>query len=166
MPHILSLADFFGWDDPMVVAAAALEALALGVVLFSIFWVFGRDRWLGDAAFPAGKEGRRPLRAPQTIVPEFTPPELTEFERPLRPAEMGFLLNERTDSTELAATILDLAAPGHIELRKITNIDGESDYRLSENPTTDDDLETYEALLLNWLFGGELAESETDGLGR
>lgn len=83
----------------------------------------------------------------------------------LRPAQVRMLTEERVDATSLGATLLDLAARGHLEIET----DGDSDdddasgYRFRRVPgAPDGDLLSFERALLDGLFrdGGTITAEE------
>ena len=83
---------------------------------------------------------------------EFTPPEN------LRPAEIGVLMDERADTLDITATIIDLAARGYLKITEIPKkwMFGKVDYLLVKSTpkqrVKQQTLLTYEQLLLNKLF--------------
>ena len=91
--------DFSEWFDlaPVWLAIAAFVAV-VGLAL--VFW-----RW-----YTSGRDDREH----ETIVPEFEPPEK------LRPAQIGLLIDERADTLDVTATIVDLAVRGHLTIAEIT----------------------------------------------
>ncbi len=158
--------DFAGLK-PLPIALAAL----LGVVGFAglgrYWWLSGRDRWLGDVQYLTGqsREKRRPLFARDTVVVEYQPPELPKTKRRLRPAEIGTLMDERADTLDVTATIVDLAVRGYL---RITELDkkglfGKIDYRLEKRKEADAELLPYEETLFTALFD-EGAQVDMSGL--
>ena len=81
---------------PLWLALAAFVAVG-GLVL--VFW-----RW-----YSVGRDERDR----ETIVPEFEPPDR------LRPAQIGLLIDERADTLDVTATIVDLAVRGHHTIAEI-----------------------------------------------
>ncbi|MBI5044960.1 MAG: DUF2207 domain-containing protein [Candidatus Levybacteria bacterium] len=83
----------------------------------------------------------------ETVVVEFTPPDN------IRPAEMGVLMDERADTLDISATIIDLAQKGLLVIEEVKKIGifGKIDYifKKTENKKT---LLAYESLLLEKLF--------------
>jgi uncharacterized membrane protein YgcG len=113
------VADFLGLRPPVVAGALALALVALGAV-YRLWWLNGRDRWAGDVHYLTGSstETRKPIFARETVVPEYTPPEVGKgpSRRRLRPAELGLLLDERADTLDVSATIVDLAVRGYLRI--------------------------------------------------
>jgi len=62
---------------------------------------------------PQAKAEIKPMGAHETIVVEFESPEK------LRPAEVGVLIDERADTLDVTATIIDLAGRGFSRLLKL-----------------------------------------------
>jgi uncharacterized membrane protein len=147
--------DFLGLS-PLPMAGAVFLGI-LGVMgVGRYWWLTGRDRWYGDVHYLTENEQAttRPLFAKDTVVVEYQPPELSRRGRRLRPAEIGALLDERADTLDVTATIVDLAVRGYLRITEIekTWIFGKKDYKLERLKEADADLLSYEASLLNRLF--------------
>jgi hypothetical protein len=141
--------------------AVLLAILALAGVV-QMWWLIGRDRWYGDQYYvndpPPGEGEPKPIFAHQTIVPQYTPPEVGDDKRPLRPAEIGVLIDEKADTLDVSATIVDLAVRKYIMIKELPNegifgIFKSQDYELERLPK-DDPLLPYERQLLTALFNG------------
>jgi uncharacterized membrane protein len=147
--------DFLGLK-PLPIALAILVAIgAFGAVL-RYWWLAGRDSWFGDVHYLTGdtRERRRPLFAKDTVVVEYTPPEIGRNKRRLRPAEIGTLLDERADTLDVTATIVDLAVRGYLRITEVPKkwAFGSVDYKLERLKDADSDLLEYEKLLHEKLF--------------
>jgi uncharacterized membrane protein YgcG len=123
--------------------------------------VIGRDRWYGDTYYLSDDvhpdERRRPLFAHQTVVVEYTPPEIGAEKRRLRPAEIGLLVDERADTLDVSATIVDLAVRKFLVIRELpkgglVGIFKSQDYELERLEQPDGELRGYERKLLSALF--------------
>src|SRR5258708_32277684 len=78
--------------------------------------------YLNETPSTPAAEATKPLMAHETIVVEFTPPELDgSTKRRLRPAEIGVLLDERADTLDVSATIVDLAVRKHMTITEETS---------------------------------------------
>lgn len=81
---------------------------------------------------------------------------MVEYSAPdnLRPAEVGTLLDERADTLDVSATIIDLAARGFltIEEKEKKWLFGSTDYIFSRKSKDEDDLLNYEKELLDRIF--------------
>lgn len=128
-----------------------LLVVVIGLWLVYRRWLkFGRDEWYGHHATP---DGEARLMAPgerESIAPEFAPPPQ------LRPAMMGTLLDERADTLDVSATIVDLAVRGFLTIteEKKKGLFGGKDYVLAKKKKATTDLLTYEKKLLDALFAG------------
>jgi uncharacterized membrane protein len=82
------------------------------------------------------------------VVIEYQPPER------LKPAQMGLLLDERADTKDVTATIVDLAVHGYLTITEIPKkgLFGSKNWTLTRKRTEDNDLERYERLIFNGLF--------------
>jgi uncharacterized membrane protein YgcG len=149
--------DFIGLKPLPVFGAFLVGAGSLFGVL-RYWWLAGRDRWLGDLQYLSGEkaERRRPLFAKDTVIVEYQPPEIgRRNSRRLRPAEIGTLLDERADTLDVSATIVDLAVRGYLRITEIDKkvwIFGENDYQLERLKHTNEELLIYESTLQEGLF--------------
>ena len=139
-----------------------LAVLLLGG-LFRLWWSEGRDRWLGDMFYlnegdGKGVEATKPFLAHESLVVEFTPPEVgARPRRRLRPAEIGVLLDERADTLDVSATIVDLAVRKHLKITELQSggflgMFKKKDYQLDRLDNPVDVLLTYESMLEDALF--------------
>jgi len=90
--------------------------VVLGIGGIGLLWYkYGRDYWFAGNLFGTANEtGKvKPIGAHETISVEFTPPEN------LRPAEIGVLIDERADTLDVTATIIDLATRGYVKITEI-----------------------------------------------
>jgi len=154
------VADSLGLHAWSIAASFLLGLVALFVVLRQ-WWIAGRDRWYGDMSHvDAGpRSRRRPLFAHETIVTEFTPPQvgIRDSSRPLRPAEIGLLVDERADTLDVTATIVDLAVRSHLVISEIESggvfgLFKSTDYELERSGDPGAEGLPYEQKLLNSLF--------------
>lgn len=126
-------------------------ALACGIV--GMLWVWmknGRDLWFRTRRQmdPNAKEELMPLSVNEPVVVEFEPPEK------LRPAELGVLMDEKADTLDITATIIDLANRGFLTIKEIEKkwLFGSKDYEMHRTKMAADKLLSYEKLLLDRLF--------------
>ncbi len=84
------------------------------------------------------------------------PPVVVAFEPPnsLRPGELGTLMDEKADTLDVTATIIDLATRGFMTIteQKKTWIFGSTDYILSKTNKETNSLHAYENTLLTNIF--------------
>lgn len=158
--------DFLGLY-PVQLAAAVFVAVLVVAGLMRLWWLKGRDLWSGDTQVLTGTTGETelPLFAQETVVPEYTPPEVGATKRRLRPAEVGVLMDERADTLDVSATIIDLAVRGYIRIEDLgaTGLfgKGSKDYRFTKLKDADAELLGYEQKLLNALFDASHASIAT-----
>jgi uncharacterized membrane protein len=86
------------------------------------------------------KNGRDP-KGRVTIVPEFSPPNN------MRPAEMGTLIDEKADNTDISATLIDLAVRGYLKIEE-----KDKKFSLIKFKPAGADLNSYEEKLFNSIF--------------
>jgi hypothetical protein len=145
---------------------AAGGLLALVVAGFGLLvWRTGRDRRFKGSQVdqvmgnPTGEEQAVPLFEGDAEAPvEFEPPD------GMRPGQMGTLVDERANTLDVTATIVDLAVRGHLLIQEIPKEGwfGKPDWTLIRLEKPDDALVTYERRLLHGLFrdGTEVTISE------
>ncbi len=127
-----------------------------GIGTLSIFLLWsqkGRDFWYkGTHLFdPNAKEEKRPFFGSSTVVVEYTSPEK------LRPAEIGVIMDERADTLDITASIIDLASRGYLNIveEKKKWVFGSQDYTFIKKPKSTAGLLAYEKELLDRLFDGQ-----------
>jgi len=143
-----------------------IVGLAVLAAMGRQWWVAGRDRWFGDMYYVHENppEDTKPLLARETVVVEYTPPAVGRGRR-MRPAEIGLLLDERADTLDVSATIVDLAVRRHILIKElpkegIFGVFKSQDYELVRQPGVEetsssgsrDGLLSYEDRLKDALF--------------
>lgn len=140
-------ADAFDINVLTVAAALVVFAAGLAVVLFN-WWLHGRDREYLTHYY-SGTEDRdriEPLFEHVPVTVEFGPPQN------LRPAQLGLILDERSDTKDVTASIVDLAVRGHLTITEIGT--GQKDWLLTWKGGSVADLLPYEQYLLDSLFAG------------
>ncbi len=152
-----SLTDIF--LSPLSIATAA-AILLLGVFLVTwLWWRVGRDRFLKRSITP-GVDSYENEQPQETTLPFFLRPAIAaEYVAPngLRPGELGVLMDERADTLDVSATIVDLASRGYLEITEVDKkwVFGSKDYTFTKSAKSSDGLLEYESLLLTHLFGDE-----------
>ncbi len=120
--------------------ALALLPLLIPVAVFARLYVVWR------------RHGRDPAGRGTTVV-QYDPPAGT------RPADVGFLMDERADVSDITATIVDLAVRGYLRITEIEKkgiFSKGSDFEFTElggNRSEDQSLTSYERSILNVIFG-------------
>jgi uncharacterized membrane protein YgcG len=159
---LIAVADFFKLN-PATIVLSALTAVTVFGALARLWWIAGRDRWFGEKYYfreDVPLEEIRPLFSHEAVVVEYQPPEIERRGRRLHPAEIGLLIDEKADTLDVSATIVDLAVHGHLVIREVDKggILGafkETDYELASLTKDVDDLLPYERTLLRGLFDGK-----------
>jgi uncharacterized membrane protein len=141
--------------------AGFLPMLALGAGLSYWLWhTYGRDSYYERKSLhdPDSRSKVMPHFAHEAIVVEYESPQM------LRPAEIGLVMDERADTLDVSATIVDLATRGFLTIKEVpkTWVFGTTDYILRKNEKDTASLMNYESLLLSKLFekGVEIAISD------
>lgn len=118
--------------------------------IFYLWYTRGRDFWFKrkDLFDPNAKEETKPISAHETIVVEYSPPEN------LRPAELGTLVDQRADTLDVTATIIDLAVRGYLTISEKPKkwLFGKTDYILTKTKKETRDLLPYEKYLYDEIF--------------
>ena len=138
------------WQSVLAILGIAL----VGMIFIVYRWYrYGRDYWFAGNLFGTkDQKGKiKPIGAYETISVEFVPPGK------LRPAEIGVLIDERADTRDVTATIIDLAARGYLTITEVPKkwLFGKVDYLLTKTNLTKNTapaLLNYEQLLLTKLF--------------
>jgi uncharacterized protein (TIGR04222 family) len=132
----------------------------LGLLFFAYnWWRNGRDRAYTSVYYLTNDatEHTRPLFHRDQVVVEYTPPDA------LRPAEMGVLLDERADTKDVSATIVDLAVRGYLTIEELEKswVFGKKDWKLTKTKEPDD-LQAFERTIFTGLFksGTEVSVSD------
>lgn len=106
------VADPFYLDDLIKPYWLILGSLAAVAYVFRQWLKHGRDMWYRNHVIlnPQADAETKPLFARQTVVAEFEPPEK------LRPGEVGTLVDERVDLSDISSQIVDLAVRGYLKI--------------------------------------------------
>jgi len=94
------------------------------------------------------KSGRDP-RGKTTIVPEFGSPD------DLSPAMLGTVLDEKVDTHDISAIIIDMAVKGYLKIKDVEKkgIFGSKDYEFIYTGKKMDNLEDFEKEIMDGIFG-------------
>ncbi len=136
--------------EPINLLAFTAALLVSCFLVIQVWYKKGRDFWTRRRFIddPDSKVGVKPISAHETVVVEFEPPEK------LRPAEIGVLMDQRADTLDITATIIDLANRGFLTIKEEQKkwVFGSSDYVLTKQAKSDTQLLDYEKELLDRLF--------------
>lgn len=120
----------------------------------TLWWRLGRDRQYTSIHHLTqnAEEEREPVFGSTPIAVEFEPPEN------IRPGQMGLLFDERADTLDVTATIVDLAVRGYLKITELPKTGilswfGKQDYQLGRIKPADSALLEYERIVLDGLFG-------------
>ncbi len=140
---------FFDRTPGLLVASFALLAAAFGGI-GALWWRTGRDRRYVSVYYRSHdeREERVPLLGSDPIAVEFEPPD------GIRPGQMGLLFDERADTLDVTATIIDLAVRGHLKITELPKAGwfGHADWQLDRVKPADARLLEYERIVLKGLF--------------
>ncbi|MBI5288307.1 MAG: DUF2207 domain-containing protein [Chloroflexi bacterium] len=155
------------WEKNFPPATGAISAtivlLIAGIGGFALlWWRHGRDRVYRSLNYLTQdpSEETRPMFARDQVVVEYTPPD------ELRPAQMGVILDERADTKDVTATIIDLAVRGYltIEEKEKSWIFGKTDWHLTKKKETSGELLQYETEVFTGLFNATATEVDVSDL--
>jgi hypothetical protein len=137
---------------PGLLAGTLAGLLTVMGGIAGLWWRVGRDRRYISAQglTPGGPEEPVALLRSDPIAVEFEPPD------GLRPAQMGLLFDERADTLDVTATIVDLAVRGYLTITELpdTGWFSRTDWQLDRQKPMDADLLEYERIILRGLFEG------------
>jgi uncharacterized membrane protein YgcG len=142
--------DYFA-VNPLTVGLSLL-VLLVGLGLVGFNWLRnGRDQVALDVHYIESSVRPRPLFSAPTVIAEFEPPG------GLGPAEVGTLLDERADTKDVTATIIDLAGRGFLRIDPLPAQGlGGQDWQLTSTATAEQvaKLKRYESSIFVSLFSG------------
>jgi uncharacterized membrane protein len=146
----------FGWDKGIVVPPSGWMKLLWAtdlkenwIFLMPVFTlVFMTNLWR--------TRGRDP-RVREAVTVRYEPPKHNNI--PLTPGEAGTLIDEKLDPRDITSTIVGLAVKGYIKIEEQKTeglIFDSSDYYLAKVKGPDDNLNSFEKLLMVRMFSGDL----------
>lgn len=146
----------FGWEKGIVLPPSSIEkslwALTLEenwiFILPILSFIYMIYRWI--------QKGRDP-RVRESVMVVYEPPK--SHHRPLLPAEMGVLIDERVDPRDITSTVVDLAIKGYIRIEEVKRegwLFDSIDYYLRKLKKPDKNLTHFETELMRALFPGDL----------
>lgn len=146
----------FGWDKGIVLPPSSWKKVLWAVdirenwifILPVLSLIFMINLW--------NKRGRDP-RVRESVTVMYEPPK--HGGKPLTPAEVGTLIDEKLDSRDITSTIVGLAVKGYIKIEE-TKAEGlifdSTDYYLSKVKEPDENLSPFEIELMKKIFTGDL----------
>jgi uncharacterized membrane protein len=145
-----------GWDKGLVSPPSSWKVFLWAInisenwifLLPILSFIFMLNLW--------NKRGRDP-KVREAITVRYEPPQYGG--KPLIPAEVGTLIDEKLDSRDITSTIVGLAVKGYIKIEE-TKTEGiifnAVDYYLSKEKEPDDNLSPFEKLLMSKIFTPDL----------
>ncbi len=154
-----SVTQFFDTTPGLTLGSLALLAMAIGG-LGMLWWRKGRDRRYISVYYLSQdpREERVPLVGADPVAVEFEPPD------GMRPGQMGLLFDERADTLDVTATIIDLAVRGYLKITELPKKGwfGRTDWQLDRLKPADAALLDYERIVLNGLFDSKQTRTLSD----
>jgi uncharacterized membrane protein len=146
----------FGWDKGLVYNPSSwkrflwtIDIRKNWIFILPIFsLIFMMNLWR--------TKGRDP-KVREAVTVMYEPPKYGD--KPLTPAEVGTLIDEKLDSRDITSTIVGLAVKGYIKIEE-TKTEGlifdSTDYYLSKVKEPDENLSPFEIELMKNIFTGNL----------
>ncbi|MBI5414551.1 DUF2207 domain-containing protein [Candidatus Peregrinibacteria bacterium] len=136
--------------SPVTFGFAGIIFLLGAFFVLRLWWKHGRDSYFQRKNLhdPNASQGVMPVLEHENIVVEYEAPEK------LRPAEIGVIMDEKADTLDVSATIVDLAVRGYLTIMEKAkdSFFGSSDYILKRTEKGEDGLLEYEQKLLKSIF--------------
>ena len=144
----------FGWDKGLVFPPSSWKKFLWvinprenWIFLLPIFsFIYMANRWY--------RKGRDP-KVRESVTVMYEPPKFGQ--KPLIPAEVGTLIDEKLDPRDITSTLVGLAVKGYIKIEE-TKKEGlvldKTDYDLIKAKEPDTDLNPFEIELMKSLFSG------------
>lgn len=151
VPLLIGSAPKNVFDDFGKIPNLIISFVVLTVGLFliwSLWFKKGRDRWFGRNYLLGTRSSNVPIDSEETIVVEYSPPDN------LRPAELAALLDEKAETLDVTATLVDLANRGYLNITEEPKkwLFGNTDYIFEKQEKDSANLLEYEQELLLRLF--------------
>ncbi len=142
------------------------------VLMVGLWWKKGRDkRYLSDNVyFPPNGETGQPEDQQSKTVSLFRRPHLPMTYHPidnLTPAQVGTIIDERVDTEDVVAEIVELARLGYLKIERIEKrgiFSGKDDYWLIKLKEADNQITDYQQYLFNKIFLEEREEIKISAL--
>ena len=145
---------------PGLLAATFVAFLATFGGIGMLWWRLGRDRRFVSLHYLSQdvREETVPVFGSDPIAVEFEPPDH------MRPAQIGLLIDERADTLDVTATIVDLAVRGYLTIAELPAHGwfGRTDWELTRLKGPDAGLLEYERIILKGLFDSKQSRKLSD----
>jgi uncharacterized membrane protein YgcG len=152
----------FGWDKGLVTPPSSWKKF-LWAIDFGENWVFLLPLFsLAIMVTRWRRRGRDP-KVRESIAVQYEPPKFEN--RPLTPAEVGTLVDEKVDQRDITSSIVGLGVKGYLQFEE-TKREGlildKKDYRLKKLKEPDSNLGPFETELMKSLFPSGPATDVSD----
>lgn len=141
-----SFGNYYSYSNTNYFTISSLIAFIIPIIISILlaYWMWSQN----GKDYRLNKSPILGLNARNIIVVEFEPPEK------LRPGEVGVLMDERADTLDVTATIVDLTVRGFLTIEEQEKkwLFGQTDYLLTKKNKDESTLLLYEKSLLNKLF--------------
>lgn len=146
----------FGWDKGLISPPSSWKRFLWAInikenwifILPLCSFIFMNQLWR--------TRGRDP-RVKEAVSVTYEPPKYNNV--PLRPGEVGTLVDEKLDSKDITSTVIGLAVKGYIKIEE-TKTEGlifdSTDYYLSKVKEPDENLNPFEKILMQTIFTSSL----------
>jgi len=144
----------FGWEKGIVSPPSALRVLLWRLNLREN-WVFIIPFIVFGLMYSLWRRKGRDPSPPVSVSVQYNPPEIDG--RTLSPAEVGTITDEKMDTRDITASIVNLAVKGFIQIEEVEEkglIFSKKDYYLKKLKAPDDTLSQFERDLMVALFPG------------
>jgi uncharacterized membrane protein YgcG len=146
----------FGWDKGLVSPPSSWRRF-LWTLDLKENWVFlFPPLILVYMVFRWKRKGRDP-KVKESIAVQYEPPKFEN--RPLTPAEVGTLLDEKLDPRDITSTIVGLGVKGYLRIEEVKKegwLSDSTDYYLKKIKDLDPEISPFEIELLRSLFPASL----------
>lgn len=146
----------FGWDKGLV-APPSSQKRFLWAINLRENWIFLLPIFSLIYMIHLWYNRGRDPKVRESIAVAYEPPKFDQ--RPLTPAEVGTLLDEKLDPRDITSTMVGLAVKGYIQIEETKEkglLLDSADYYLKKVKGSDADLSPFEVELMKCLFPGKL----------
>lgn len=145
---------------PAIVTSMWAECALVIVGIAFLWWRMGRDRRYVSLHHSNldNQDERVPLFGARPVAVEFEPVDK------IRPGQMGLIIDERADTLDVTATIVDLGVRGYLKITEVPKhgLFGHKDWQLDRLKPADGSLLEYERIVLEGLFDAKSSRKLSD----